>query len=119
MSYFERDLFKNWIVLVKLRNVFTHSYYYGEQLDGVIKNTREFVEKHNLESMVKCDNNICRIYIEREYFEACLNDVVSIVTKFEIITNESSHAFEDYVMDENGYLDSDYDSISSWRNSRR
>lgn len=111
-DFFKKDLLTSWDVLIKIRNIYCHSFRLDPKSKSNLKILSGAINSHGLSNLITCNSSNNQLYVSRSFYERCLDDFIVIVTKFEIMLGEC-HAFESYVMNADGYIYEELNNMTS------
>lgn len=107
---FKNDLLKSWDLLIKIRNLYCHSFRLDPKNKKKMSGIESAINSHGLSNLITCNSIQNQLYVSRSFYERCLDDFIIVVTKFEIMLGEC-HAFENYIMDSDGYIHDELNNI--------
>lgn len=107
---FNNDLLKSWDVLVRIRNLYCHSFEFDSKKKIKMDELSDSINKHGFSSDIMCDSKSSILNVSRSFYEVCLDDFIVVVSKFEIMLGQT-HVFESYIMDVDGYNNNELNNI--------
>lgn len=110
-DFFKNDLQKSWEILIKIRNLYCHSFELDPNSKKKIDELKNIINNHGFSNEITFNSSHKKLNVSRLFYEGCLDDFIIVVTKFEIMLNQS-HAFENYVLNGDGYIYEELNNMS-------